>query len=85
MSTARKVLLWNYHIVWIERDLFGKPLESAGRGLSFLCMTGSHLIGVLAADKSCILNTLLSRFSKSTERPKAKKVSLERSFKTPDS
>ena len=31
MSKAKKVLLWNYHIVWIERDLFGKTFESAGR------------------------------------------------------
>ena len=36
MSTAKKVLLWNYRIVWIERDLFGKPLESAGQENLFL-------------------------------------------------
>ena len=31
MSTAKKVLLRSYHIdiVWIDRDLFGKPFESA--------------------------------------------------------
>ena len=38
MSTARKVLLWNYHIVWIETDLFGKPFESAGQENCFLCV-----------------------------------------------
>ena len=57
MPTAKKLLLWNYHIVCIERDLFGKPFESAGQEnyvlcvysefsselvLSFLCMTGSQ-------------------------------------------
>jgi len=57
ISTAKKVLLWNYHIVWIKRDIFGKPFESAHRKiiffvfilslrgklvLSFLCVTGSH-------------------------------------------
>ena len=29
MPTAKKALFWNYHIVWIERDLFGKPFETA--------------------------------------------------------
>ena len=42
-------------------------------------------LGALAADKNCFDNALLSRFSKSTERPKEKKISLESSFKAPDS
>ena len=41
-------------------------------------------LGDLAADKKCIINTFLSRFSKSTERPKAKKIPLDSSFKAPD-
>ena len=33
-----KVLFWNYHIVWIERDLFGKSFESAGQENYPLCV-----------------------------------------------
>ena len=32
------MLLWNYHIVFIERDLFGKPSESAGQENYLLCV-----------------------------------------------
>ena len=38
MSTARKVFLWNYHIVWIETDLFLKPFKSAWQENCFLCV-----------------------------------------------
>ena len=74
MSTARKVLRWNYHIVWIERDLFGKPVESAGQENYLLCVypefsseislvISLHVwftldASALAADENCILNTL---------------------------
>ena len=36
-------------------------------------------LGALAANKNCIHNTLLSRFSKSTERPTEKKISFKAS------
>ena len=72
MSTARKVLLWNYHIVWIGRDLFGKPFESAGQQNYLLrvypelsseisLVISQHdwfTLSALAANENCILNTL---------------------------
>jgi len=88
------VLLWNYHIVWIEKDLFGKPFESAHRSVypeftsevSLVISLHDWLtLRSLAADKNCIRKTLLSHLSKSTERPRAKKISLESSIKAPDS
>ena len=54
MSTAKNVLLWNYHIIWIERILFGKPFEIS-------LVTSLHdwfTLGALAADKNFILGTL---------------------------
>ena len=65
--------LWEYHIVWIERDLIGKPTESAGQENYLLYVYPRFtseislviplhdwftFIGALAADKNCIHNTL---------------------------
>ena len=39
MSTAKKLLLWNYHIVWIERGLYtqvGTHFQSARQHNYFL-------------------------------------------------
>ena len=71
MSTAKKVLLRSYHIdiVWIERDLFGKPFESARQENYLPCvypeftsefslvisLHGWFTSGPLAADKNCVL------------------------------
>ena len=84
------MLLWNYNIVWIERNLFGKPFESVQENY-LLCVYPEFTseislvislhdwltLRAQAADKNSIRNTLLSRFSKSTERPRAKMISLE--------
>ena len=54
MSTAKKLLLWNYHNIWIERNLLRKPFETS-------LVTSLHdwfTLGALAADKSFILGTL---------------------------
>jgi len=52
--------------------------------LIVISLNGWLTLRALAADKNCIRDTLLSRLSKSTERPRAKKIPLESSFKALD-
>ena len=61
MSTAKKVLLQNYHIVWIERDLFGKPFKVLGRKIypefsskisPVISLHDWFTLGALVADKN---------------------------------
>ena len=39
MSTAKKVLLWNYHIVWIERDIWKAFWKCWAGKLSSMCLS----------------------------------------------
>ena len=75
MSKAKKVLLWNYHIVLIERDLFKKTFKSAGQDNYILWVYPEFTseislvipldewftLGDLAADKKSILNLTTGR------------------------
>ena len=92
-----KLLLRNYHNVWIMRGLFGKHFQSTGPEnyrkvfilsllrkwvFPFLCMTGSH--EAPCRDGWQELHNE-SRFSKITELIKSKNSSFERFLKAQES
>ena len=45
MFAMKNVFLWNENIVWIERDLSGKPFESAGQENYLLCVYPDFYFG----------------------------------------